>query len=304
MGSGGAVVAGFDGSAHAIPALSWAADEARARNSPLVAVYAWHLPHVYGHYSLVPPDRLDVATSIGEELTEAIGKLGLLDVEIELACRDGEPVEVLKSEAAQREASMLVVGSRGHGGFAGLLVGSVSDELAQRPRQALVIIRPPAAPAGETAHAERRIVVGVDGSSNSAAALRWALVDAQLRGGSVDVVMAWSFPPPDSRRWRHHNTDEFAKVERGALDTLAAQVAEIGDLGGVEVRQSLRDGHPAEALLRESQGADLLVVGTRGLAALERLRLGSTSRALLHHAHLPLAIIPDIIDVSPDNSVT
>ena len=207
VANGGPLVAGFDGSEHAVLALSWAADEARARKCPLIAVYAWHLPHVYGSYSLVPPDRVDVATMARRELTEAIGKLGLGEVEIELAPRDGETVEVLTSEAAQREASMLVVGSRGRGGFVGLLVGSVSDELAQRPRQPLVVVRPPSGSTRQTDRGGRRIVVGVDGSSNSAVALRWALADAQIRGGSIDAVMAWSFPPADMRSWRRHDLD-------------------------------------------------------------------------------------------------
>ena len=297
--NGGPLVVGFDGSEHAVLALSWAADEGRARKCPLIAVYIWHLPRVYGSYSLVPPDRVDAAAMARQELSEAIGKLGLRDIEIELVCRDGETVELLKSEAAQREASMLVVGSRGHGGFTGLLVGSVSDELAQWPRQPLVVVRPPSGSTRETAPGGRRIVVGVDGSSNSAVALRWALADAQIRGGSIDAVMAWSFPPADVRSWGRHDLDALAKIERGGQEALAAQVADLGDLDAVEVRQATREGHPAQALLHEAEGADLLVVGTRGLAASERLRLGSTSRALLHHAHIPLAIIPDIIDVSP-----
>jgi nucleotide-binding universal stress UspA family protein len=78
-------------------------------------------------------------------------------------------------------------------------------------------------------------------------------------------------------------------------------VADLGELDQVDVRQVLREGHPAQTLPHEGEGADLLVVGTRGLAGLERLRLGSTSRALLHHAYMPLAIIPDIIDVLPDD---
>jgi nucleotide-binding universal stress UspA family protein len=262
----------------------------------------WHVPHIYGPYSLVPPSRLDLEGLAERQLGEAVTKFGLGDTKIELLAKSGHAVRILEAEAEARDASMLVVGSRGHGGFAGLLVGSVSEDLAQRPRQPLVVLRPSdrtrSHDAGE-GRGEHRTVVGLDGSSNSTIALQWALDNAARQGGSVDAVMVWPPPLPDVAILLHDETDLIARAEQGARDALATQISEAGDASGVEVRQWLREGHPAQVLLEAAEGADLLVVGTHGLTGWARLGLGSISRAVLHHAHVPVAIIPDIVDSEP-----
>jgi len=126
------IVVGIDGSSGSREALRYAADEARLRGLPLRAVSAWHLPYtVYpgaGFTPVLNPSEFEQAAQhlATNEITEVLG--GKPDLEIDLVVRQGNAATVLLEESS--EASMLVLGSRGHGGFAGLLLGSVSQQCA------------------------------------------------------------------------------------------------------------------------------------------------------------------------------
>lgn len=142
-------------------------------------------------------------------------------------------------------------------------------------------------------HASRqRIVVGIDGSDHSKAALRWALGQARLTGASVDAVTAWRYPA----------TYGLAVIPGpGELDfdgesrkVLADAVAGAGaGTPGVEVRQLVGEGPSAEVLLNVAKGADLLVVGSRGLGGFRSAVLGSVSLACVLHATCPVLVFRD-----------
>jgi nucleotide-binding universal stress UspA family protein len=151
-----------------------------------------------------------------------------------------------------------------------------------------------------------RVVAGVDGSSGSAAALRFALEEARLRDAVLHVVHAWRLPlyaaAPEpgvvGMLWPTASLDE--EVERvlaedarrvvdGALEELRR--AEGDDLG-VEVRAETIRGPAAHVLLEASRGADLLVVGSRGLGGFKELLLGSVSHQCVQHAACPTAVVP------------
>lgn len=137
------VAVGVDGSLESREALRWALAEARLRQTPLHAVYAWQLPVVVG-WEYIPRDLIDpvflenrahqvVAAAVCEVAGESP------DVEIESLAVEGPVVQVLLDAA--RDADLLVIGSRGHGGFAGLLLGSVGQQSIQHARCPVVIVR-------------------------------------------------------------------------------------------------------------------------------------------------------------------
>nr|BFD94354.1 hypothetical protein KitaXyl93_57140 [Kitasatospora sp. Xyl93] len=135
---------------------------------------------------------------------------------------------------------------------------------------------------------ERRIVVGIDGSDPSKAALRWAVGQAVLTGATVHAVAAWEYP--SLYGWFAPMVDDG--FERTARRTLSAEINEIlGPDRLVEVRESLVLGHAAEVLLEAAEGADLLVLGSRGRGTFARTLLGSVSARCAVHGACPVVIV-------------
>jgi nucleotide-binding universal stress UspA family protein len=138
------IVVGVDGSDHSQQALRWALEEAKLRRASLRVVYAWMLPTYAMGYGFVPGDLVDpkvLGDSANEQLDKAVTEVvgDSKDVQVERKAIEGIAAEVLVEEA--EGADLLVVGSRGHGGFAGLLLGSVSQQCAQHATCPVVIIR-------------------------------------------------------------------------------------------------------------------------------------------------------------------
>jgi len=136
-----------------------------------------------------------------------------------------------------------------------------------------------------------RIVVGVDGSSSSRAALRWAVRYADLTGGMVDAVMAWHVPSTlASYPWV--SLDETGSLEENELKALAAVIeAEVEADDGHLVSAEIVNGHPAEVLLHAAADADLLVVGSHGRGRFAEALLGSVGQHCVQHAHCPVMIM-------------
>jgi len=138
------ILVGVDGSSGSSAALAWAAAEARLRDARLVLVYAWHLPAaLYGGMgtALVDGDTIAGIASLAEEQLAGVCERAapVLDgLEVERRVIEGSAAAVLLSAAAH--ADLLVVGTRGHGGFTGLLLGSVSQHLAHHSPCPLVIV--------------------------------------------------------------------------------------------------------------------------------------------------------------------
>ena len=141
-----------------------------------------------------------------------------------------------------------------------------------------------------TTATRRRIVVGVDGSQSSLAALRWAVRQAELTGAPLEIVSAWEWPvsylglgtpdPPD-----YDPADEA----RRQLDKAVSAVLTPGD--ATRVRRSVVEGHPAPVLEARSRTADLVVVGSHGHGELTGMLLGSVSQHCVTHCHCPVAVI-------------
>ncbi len=147
------------------------------------------------------------------------------------------------------------------------------------------------------AHTSNRIVVGVDGSPGSRQALRWALREAEATGSTVEAVLVWwdgwalSGPPSLIGAGKEGLAMLKAELHKTVHDVLV----EDGRSGKVAVTERVIPGHPAEALVRESESARLLVVGSQGLSGLMRSIIGSVSRRCAQTATVPVVIVPPAV---------
>jgi len=141
------IVVGVDGSPSSSDALRWAVEEASIRNTAVQAVYAWQMPFVTG-WDYIPPDLLD-KDEIDRRANQVVGAAvdevarERPEVEVESRAVQGSAAETLVE--ASRNADMLVLGSRGHGGFSGLLLGSVGQQCVHHASCPVVIVRPASA---------------------------------------------------------------------------------------------------------------------------------------------------------------
>lgn len=138
-----------------------------------------------------------------------------------------------------------------------------------------------------------RIVVGVDGSVESLAALRWAIAQAELTGSTVDAVIAWELPvPATGYGWAPLTKAECDKCVEIATKAVQEAISQVtGPSGNPLVRPVVRAGRPAQVLLDASAHADLLVVGSRGHGVFADILLGSVSQHCFHHAKCPVVVM-------------
>ncbi|PRX45855.1 nucleotide-binding universal stress UspA family protein [Prauserella shujinwangii] len=284
------VVVGVDGPAAALEAARWAAREAGRLGLPLRLTHASDLPPFNPKaHTPIPPSYEEALVQSGHEwLREAADRVAAEapGVAVDWDVRVGGTVEVLVEESAA--ARMLVVGSRGLGGFRRMLVGSVAVAVAAHARCPVVVVR-----AEEVAEQAEDIVVGVDGSSLSAAALAFAFEEAAARGARLVAVRAWRDPSADDLWAGLVLRDDIAAIEAGERRGLRREIASWREkYPAVEVDERLvHADRPAEALLDAAGNAQLIVVGSHGRGAVVGAVLGSTGQRLLHTARCPVAIV-------------
>lgn len=280
-------VVGLDGSEQAINALAWATTNAPGRAESLQLVTAWQIP-VVGAYPMASPAvmpfddeelRAEAASGIVQLAERAKEELS---IPVDVAVAQGGPAAALL-EASTR-GSLLVVGSRGRGGFARLMLGSTSTQCATHAAVPTVVVR--AAPEAPT----KRILVGFDGSANSMASLRWAIHFA-APGTTVVVTWVWDTTPlaVGADAFFFPDASDLA-TER--FDHLVQTVADEASAGDVILEQDFIRGTPRSALSAAAEDADLLVVGARGHGAVGSALLGSVSTWLLHHSQIPIVVVP------------
>jgi nucleotide-binding universal stress UspA family protein len=288
---GRTIVVGVDGSEPARRAVRWAAQEAVRRGLPLrvVTAFEWMKGGLIGQVGRGESYRgvmLGVARGqLAEAVRFAEQEQPALEVQSQLVV--GFPIPVLTAEA--QRAALVVLGNRGLGGVTGLLVGSVAVALAADSECPVVVVRgeagtpDPAAP----------VVVGVDGSPTSEAALAFAFEAAAVRKVPLVAVHTWWDPLLDATMapatalmldWDAIEVDERA--------LLAERLAGWGEkYPDVRVRRLVMREHPSHALVEQSGQAQLVVVGSRGRGAMAGLVLGSVSHAVLQRAHCPVAVV-------------
>ena len=275
------IVVGTDGSDSAVTALRWAIEEAEIHGSTVEVVGVWNF---LDQFHPDRPDTFDAGyTEDSARAAMAAWVTGVLGADASVKQRVACEVPVRGLLEAGDAADLLVLGARGAGGFEGLLLGSVSDRVAQLATRPVAVVRATAAVRGGS------VVVGVDGSSRSVGALRWAAAEARARDADLHVVHAWRLPmmasPPVVSVFPDYSTLEEAG--RAVLDAALADPA----LADTRVHPHFLHGSPAQVLIERSGGAGLVVVGTRGLGRVAGALLGSVSRQLLHHAPCPVVVI-------------
>ena len=292
MSVSGLVVVGVDGSASALGAVEVAAREARLRGAGLKVVHAffWPATHVpLGSSPLGPPEG-GIRNMVERLVDEAVQRARAAepDVDVSHVVVTGEPLTVL--EAQSRDAELVVVGSRGAGGFVGLLVGSTAVRLAAHGRCPVLVVRE-----RTQRETDGPIVLGVDGSVAGEHAVDFAFAEAAFRGADLVALHAWTTwnaplpAPPDLSEPYSNPPGALAEEEQRLLyEALAGHQERYP---GVKVEHRVVHGNTREALIEASRSAQLVVVGTRGRGGFAGLLLGSVSQALLHHAHCPVAVV-------------
>lgn len=284
----GTWVVGLDGSECATNALEWAVSNVEGRASSIELVTAWQTP-VAGAYPMSSPvtvviDDAEFHDAAAHDVAEvAAGLAPRVPLPVTAAVGHGGPAQVLLE--ASESAALLVIGSRGRGGFTRLLLGSTSTQCATHASVPTIVVPGDVEPA-----AVETVIVGCDGSPNSMEALRWA-IDFAPPGGTVVVVWVWDATPlavgadafffPDA-------SDLAAERFHHLVDTVAEQARSRN----VTLEREFVRGTPRSALAAQAENADLVVVGARGHGAVGAALLGSVSTWLLHHVHRPIAVVP------------
>lgn len=281
------IVVGYDGSNHADEALAWAARAARREHTSLRIV---HVARTFLDGYVVADRPLDLTVKVGTQvLANGVERLRETDPDVVVTTQlePEDSVAAVLTEAS-KHARLLVVGSRGRGGFAGLLLGSVGVTVASHAHCPVVVVRTLPASAEQSV---RPVVVGVDGSATSMSAVDFAFDQASRLGLPLVAVHGWELPslfgpvPP----WMPEEVEEIRMAEKAVLsESLAGHAERYPD---VDVTSAVRRGGPAQVLLAAAQDAEMVVVGSRGLGGFRGLLLGSVSQAVLHHATSPVVVV-------------
>ena len=284
------IVVGVDGSESSQEALQWADTEAKLHRQPLEALMAWGT----STSTMCPPTRVHFEADYDEadahrpwRSTSPTCSVPMPhDVELRPSC--DLPARALLE--AGKDAAMLVVGARGRGGFTSLLLGSVSQKVLHHATCPVAVIRAGQEPNPKAG--EGRIVVGVDGSRNADAALRWAIDEGRRRDASVEVVHAWHMP--FVAPYPYVATDfDATTFEKNAHETLDQAIRRAKPTTDDRITKVISMSGPASLLLETAKGADLIVVGSRGLSAAKAAILGSVSHQVTLHATCPVVVVPE-----------
>jgi nucleotide-binding universal stress UspA family protein len=292
------ILVGVDGSEHADHALAWALREAALRSAQVEVINAFRVRELAGPFNRPEPHDEERAAARGvvEEALERVGSTAR-DVEITATAVTGRgAAESILHHG--RHADLIVMGSRGLGGFPGLLLGSVSQQVAAHAHVPVAVI-PANVDMTDDSDGTTSIVVGVDGSKSSVLALRWAVDEARLRDVPLTAVYVY-------RSLREGSPfDAYAGIEEKQIDELERQggrtalgkldrlLADAGDLSDVKVEREVDPGSPAKVLTSDAADeSTLLVVGSRGHGGFSGLLLGSVSQQCLHHAKGPVVVTP------------
>ena len=280
------VIVGMDGSEESLLAVEWAALEAKRHSSPLRIVSVPDvMPRMHAYHASpaeiaaalrgISARALAVAITRSEEVAPGLP--------VDTRLLSGPPAVAVAESGS--DASMLVAGARGAGGFAAMMLGSVSRYVAVWAPCPVVVVRE------ETMVVHREIAVGVRDPEDATGALAFAFEEAALRGADLVAVHTWywlssgqagALRPADPERF----AAEAARYLTAALEDWHDKYPDV------RIRQDVTRGHPARVLASYSARADLVVLGRHGHPAGPGPGIGSVQHAVLDHAHGPVAVVP------------
>lgn len=277
------LVVAYDGSHDAKLALRWVAEESLRTGAPVrvLAVNELLAPTWggVGGTIVVTETYVRDCTELLGEAEKELADLGVTDVTTQ--ARSGNVVDEMLHAADH--ASVLVVGSRGHSAAGEALMGSVSQHLARHATCPVVVVR---APRDATS---RRIVVGIDGSVTSMAALDFAVRRAEETGETVVAIHGWRDHVASADVYSSEpRMIELQQHELLLAESLAGMRTEHPD---VRIEHEAISVPPEKCLVDASAHASLVVVGSRGQGYFRGLLLGSVSQAVLHRAQCPVAVV-------------
>ncbi|MFF3744293.1 universal stress protein [Streptomyces kronopolitis] len=284
------LVVGVDGSDAGFLAVDWAVDAAARHELPLRLVYASR----WERYEDMTPG-LSLKRPAGEVLADNIvgaaverAELHHADVDVSTQVLGDDPVSVLLRESDH--ASAVVVGSRGRGAFAGLLLGSVGLAVAARARCPVIVVRGDKAGLAAT---HERVLLGVGDSAHDSEAVRFAFREAAVRGCTLDAVRAWRCPAHETTGRPLHAGDPERRHEERASAVLEETLkGTAGEYPTVRVRRATVEGPAHKVLAHRSAAADLLVIGAQRRDGRPGLQLGRVAHTAVHHAECPVAVVP------------
>lgn len=273
------VVVGVDESEHSRLALEWAADEARSRASALRIVHA--VPIGISRSGRPEPHVDAAARSLADLAAVARGFEGpALTVTTEVV--DGLPATVLVEES--RSCALLVLGSRGHGGFASVVLGSTAVEVTARADCPVVVVPPATDVRGRFG----AVMVGVSSSPGDEPALEFAFARAAQRRSRLVAVQVRDLPTASGGQAAldaDHSEAHSAELLERAVAPWQLRFPEVA----VD-RSSVRGEVVAELAAASGTDTEVVVVGARGRSAVAGVLLGSVSQGLLRHAVVPVVI--------------
>jgi nucleotide-binding universal stress UspA family protein len=280
------IVVGYDGSAPSRTALRYAATQGRLRNAPVRVVaafdYNWRGARFGGIETLEQSVRQRVQTMVDKAVAEI--RAATPGVAITGRAMVGSPGPALLE--ASRSAAMVVVGNRGHGGFGGLMLGSVGQHVATHARCPVIVVR------GTADTADGPVVVGSDGSEGTDHTLGVAFEEAARRGAPLIAIRAYQLPVPYgimAMGTEPYDPDEVKHAQAEALaDSVRPWREKYPD---VKVDTLVAQGSAGRVLVDVSSNANLVVVGSHGHGAIIGTLLGSVSLQVLHHADCPVLIV-------------
>ncbi|MFB9557127.1 universal stress protein [Streptomyces roseoviridis] len=284
------VVVGVDGSDASLTALDWAVDEAVRHGHPLRIVHASLWERYEGAVPAWTTDRPSgqvlAENIVGTAADRARRRAPGLAVSADVLAEDASGALLREGQ----DAMVLVVGSRGRGELADLLLGSVGLVVAARAHGPVVVVRGDRY-ALRARH--QRILLGIGDHDVDAPAVRFAFREAAVRDAELDVVRTWRRPAHEPvehpllsgepRTYFEHRASELLDK---VLDPL------VREFPRVRLRRSTVEGSAHRVLTDRSAAADLLVVGARRQGRLVGLELGRVAHRALHHASCPVAVVP------------
>lgn len=278
------IVVGVDGSAHGWAALAWAAERASDLATPLHIVHAFapDIP-MLGFGATDQSSILDEGKRL---LTTAVARAHAVDPKLVVTTSLPPGFASRALVGASHDAAMVVLGAIGHGLLSRATIGAVAQQVAAHAACPVVIV-------GHEDHSEtthRRVVVGVDGSPSSMAALHTAFDDAAARDAELVVVHSWEANGPQDPTLQTDSS--WPAYESHLEQAVTREIASSSALHpAVKVRHEVVRNSPIAALIQAADTADLVVVGARGVGGFPGLHLGSVSNRLLGRTACPLVIV-------------
>jgi len=284
------LLVGVDGTEGSVEALRWAAHEAARRSWPLHVMTCAELPVAVeagligsgGSTGLAMDSIVADHEAVNQRAVDVTRSFGLgVDVSGETVL--GSPGYALVGAAHAED--LIVVGSTSHPGRLTDVLGSVATLITHRAHCPVVVVHG----SDRRDAVVSRIVVGVDGSPGSQAALDWSIDEAMRCDAELVLVHGWIYPYQGPRTGITEPRDDMRLDAMRTLEACAFRVRELAP--ALRCHSIISEQSPAKAIIDAGKDADLVVVGSRGHGGFAALLLGSVSRTVLQHAQVPVAIV-------------